>query len=181
MSRFRNLTPKIVDYKTSKTNPSILTVRHGFNLLQRDKELEYIRKKVINEKAHSDLDGDFLVDDFNNFLEAIAPLSIVEKITTALERINAPTEFKDDIGEIIQGLSIYINGFDDCVNDLRGLAKEVKLEKQLDAILEEIRLYRVDQPFVALASNYGVPQTGKEFCSLDVVRIKNLLKRYQHR
>lgn len=157
-NKFKILTPKIVDYKTSKTDPSILTVRHGFNLLQRDKELEYIRKKVINEKAHSDLDGDYLVEDFDTFLEAIAPESIVEKINTALERINPPKTFKASIAEIVSGLSIYINTFDDCVNELRSIAKEVYQEKDFDNILEEIRLYRVGDPFVALASNYGVPQ-----------------------
>ena len=36
-SKFRQLTPKIVDYKTSKTDQRISTIRHGFNLLQRNK------------------------------------------------------------------------------------------------------------------------------------------------
>ncbi|HNT49040.1 MAG TPA: DNA cytosine methyltransferase, partial [Cyclobacteriaceae bacterium] len=58
-NRFRLLTPKIADYKTSKTDVNINTIRHGFNLLKRSKELAYVRKKVILEKAHSDLDNDF--------------------------------------------------------------------------------------------------------------------------
>ena len=58
-SRFRALTPKIVDYKTSKTDASINTIRHGFNLLKREHELAHIRKKVIHEKAFCDLDNDF--------------------------------------------------------------------------------------------------------------------------
>jgi hypothetical protein len=49
----------LVDYKTSKTDININTIRHGFNLLKRSKELAYVRKKVILEKAHSDLDNDF--------------------------------------------------------------------------------------------------------------------------
>ena len=53
------LETKIVDYKTSKTDKNISTIRHGFNLLKRSKELAYIRKKVILEKSHSDLDNDF--------------------------------------------------------------------------------------------------------------------------
>lgn len=58
-NKFRLLTPKIADYKTSKTDINISTIRHGFNLLKRSKELAYVRKKVILEKAHSDLDNDF--------------------------------------------------------------------------------------------------------------------------
>ena len=34
-SKFRQLTPKIVDYKTSKTDDRVSTIRHGFNLLLR--------------------------------------------------------------------------------------------------------------------------------------------------
>ena len=48
-NKFRLLTPKIVDYKTSKTDININTIRHGFNLLKRNKELAYVRKKVILE------------------------------------------------------------------------------------------------------------------------------------
>ena len=52
-NKFRLLTLKIVDYKTSKTDKNISTIRHGFNLLKRSKELAYIRKRVINEKSFS--------------------------------------------------------------------------------------------------------------------------------
>ncbi|MBK7640000.1 MAG: DNA cytosine methyltransferase [Bacteroidetes bacterium] len=31
-------------------------------------------------------------------------------------------------------------------------------EKEFETILSEIRLYNIEQPFVALASDYGVPQ-----------------------
>jgi len=58
-NKFRQLTPKIVDYKTSKTDINISTIRHGFNLLKRETELAYIRKKVIHEKAFCDIDNDF--------------------------------------------------------------------------------------------------------------------------
>ncbi|TLY46122.1 MAG: DNA cytosine methyltransferase, partial [Gammaproteobacteria bacterium] len=175
-TKFKSLTPKIVNYKTSKTDPSILTVRHGLNLLQRDKELEYIRKRIIHEKAHSDLDGDFLVNDFDNFLESIASSSIVEKINAALKHVNPPKEFKEDIEEIVQGLSIYINTFDDCVYDLRKLSKEVRLEEKLDRILDDIRLYRIDEPFVALASNYGVPQNRERVLFIGCRKDQKLIK-----
>lgn len=157
-TRFKNLTPKIVDYKTSKTDPNILTVRHGFNLLQRDKELAYIRKKIIHEKAHCDLDADLLVDDFDQFLEAITTDSIVEKINSALRKIIPAKEYKQEINEILTGLTIYTNTFDDCVTELRVQAALINKEHEFDAILSEIRLYNIEKPFVALASNYGVPQ-----------------------
>lgn len=37
-NRFKQITPKIADYKTSKTDSRINTIRHGFNILARTKE-----------------------------------------------------------------------------------------------------------------------------------------------
>lgn len=156
--KFRNLTPKIVDYKTSKTDADINTIRHGFNLLQRDKELEYIRKKVINEKAFSNLDEDAFAGDFDDFLISIDPVSIVEKIKISFKKLNAPQQYQQNINEIVSALAIYVNAFDDCVEELKALSSHVKLQTEFDAILNSIRLYQINKPFVALASDYGVPQ-----------------------
>ena len=43
-AKFRLLTPKIVDYKTSKTDVNVNTIRHGFDLLKQVHKLDYIRK-----------------------------------------------------------------------------------------------------------------------------------------
>ena len=85
---------KIVDYKTSKTDKNISTIRHGFNMLKRSKELAYIRKKVINEKSFSDLDNDFFADDFDNFLTAIEAETIVEKIHNAFNALKPNETFQ---------------------------------------------------------------------------------------
>lgn len=157
-NKFRILTPKIVDYKTSKTNASVSTIRHGFNLLKRSHELAYIRKKVIHEKAFSDLDNDFFVDDFDNFLTSIEPESIVERINDAFKKLNPPAKFVNEIEEIISALEIYAYSFDECVQGLDEFVKRAKKEKEFKEILSHIRLYNIEKPFVALASNYGVPQ-----------------------
>ena len=147
-----------MNYKTSKTDVNINTIRRGFNMLQRDKELDYIRKKVINEKAHSNLDDDLFAEGFDNFLDSIDPENIVERIKQAFKKINPKPGFQNQINEIVDALSIYINTFDDCVNALRIFASEINQEKRFDGVLKNIRLYKIDQPFIALASNYGVPQ-----------------------
>jgi DNA (cytosine-5)-methyltransferase 1 len=157
-TKFKVLTPKIVNYKTSKTDLNINTIRRGFNLLQRDKELDYIRKKVINEKAHNNLDDDLFAEWFDNFLDSINSENIVERIKLAFKKINPKPGYQDDIDEIVEALSIYINTFDDCVNALRNFASEIKQEKSFDTILNDIRLYKINKPFIALSSNYGVPQ-----------------------
>jgi len=157
-NKFRLLTPKIVDYKTSKTDKNISTIRHGFNLLKRVKELEYIRKRVINEKAFSNLDNDFFADDFDSFLTSIEPETIIEKIHTAFNNLKPNAAFLVDVQQIITSLEIFDYSFDECVKGLSSFVVKAKKEKEFETILSKIRLYNIEQPFVALASNYGVPQ-----------------------
>ena len=157
-NKFKNLTPKIANYKTSKTDLYFNTIRRGFLLLQRDKELEYVRKKVIIEKSHSNLDEDLFATSFDNFLDTTNSNNIVYTIKRAFSNINPPNEFKADVNDIIKSLIIYTSTFDDCVNDLHGYASTVGKDSILSSILENIRLYNITKPFVALASNYGVPQ-----------------------
>ncbi|EKT3964822.1 DNA cytosine methyltransferase [Flavobacterium psychrophilum] len=157
-NKFRILTPKIVDYKTSKTDNNISTIRHGFNLLKRVKELEYIRKKVINEKAFSNLDNDFFADDFDSFLTSIEPETIIEKIHTSFNNLKPNEKFSDEVKQIISALEIFAYSFDECVKGLNSFVVKANKEKEFETILSKIRLYNIEQPFVALASDYGVPQ-----------------------
>ncbi len=175
-NKFRLLTPKIVDYKTSKTDSSISTIRHGFSLLKREHELAYIRKKVINEKAFCDLDNDFFYEDFNNFLTAIESESIVERINTAFKTLKPAKEFINDVNEIVRALEIYAYSFDECMNGLKEFVKKAKLESEFNEILSHIRLYNIDGPFVALASNYGVPQNRERVLFIGCRKDQKLIK-----
>jgi len=175
-NKFKSLIPKIVDYKTSKTDPSISTIRHGFNLLKREHTLAVIRKKVINEKAFCDLDNDFFVQDFNNFLTAIEAESIVERINTAFKTLKPATEFLNDADEIVKALEIYAYSFDECMSALREYVKKAKKETEFKEILSHIRLYNIDEPFVALASNYGVPQNRERVLFIGCRKDQQLIK-----
>jgi DNA (cytosine-5)-methyltransferase 1 len=175
-NKFRLLTPKIVDYKTSKTDSSISTIRHGFNLLKREHELAYIRKKVINEKAFCDLDNDFFYKDFNNFLTAIESESIVERVNTAFKTLKPAKEFISDVNEIVKALEIYAYSFDECMEGLMKFVKNAKLESEFNEILSQIRLYNIDEPFIALASNYGVPQNRERVLFIGCRKDQQLIK-----
>jgi DNA (cytosine-5)-methyltransferase 1 len=157
-NKFRLLTPKIVDYKTSKTDKNISTIRHGFNLLKRVKELEYIRKKVINEKAFSNLDNDFFADNFDDFLTSIESETIIEKIHNSFNNLKPNNIYIEEVNQIITALEIFDYSFDECVKGLNLFVVNANKETEFETILSKIRLYNIEQPFVALASNYGVPQ-----------------------
>lgn len=177
-NKFRLITPKIVDYKTSKTDSGVNTIRHGLNLLKREQELAAIRKKVINEKTTCDLDNDYYIEDFNNFLSVIEPESIVERIKTAFQTLKPSKEYSNYVNEIIMALEIYTYSFDECMDGLKDFVIKVKLEKEFNDILSHIRLYNIDEPFLALASNYGVPQNRERVlfigCRKDQRLIKNV-------
>lgn len=175
-NKFKILTPKIVTYKTSKTDSSISTIRHGFNLLKREQDLAYIRKKVINEKAFCDLDNDFFYEDFNNFLTAIESESIVERVNKAFKTLEPAKEFVNDVYEIVKALEIYAYSFDECIDGLTLFVKNAKLESEFCEILSHIRLYNIDEPFVALASNYGVPQNRERVLFIGCRKDQKLIK-----
>lgn len=175
-SKFRLLTPKIVDYKTSKTDRDINTIRHGFNLLKRSKELAYIRKKVILEKAHSDLDNDYFADNFDNFLTSIEFSSILEQIDEAFKNLKPSSEYKKEVDDIIAGLEIFNFSFDECIDGLTSFVAKANLDKEFSAILFHIRLYNIEQPFVALASNYGVPQNRERVLFIGCRKDQKLIK-----
>lgn len=175
-NKFRVLTPKIADYKTSKTDININTIRHGFNLLKRSKELAYVRKKVILEKAHSDLDNDFFAEKFDSFLTSIESDSIIEQIHQAFNNLKPAAEFQNEIAEIIVALEIYNYSFEECIQGLQPFVKASSAEVEFEEILSHIRLYNIDQPFVALASNYGVPQNRERVLFIGCRKDQKLVK-----
>lgn len=156
-SKFRQLTPKIVDYKTSKTDDRISTIRHGFNILIRNKEWEKLKRDIIKEKDFCNIDNDFYVDTFTHFLTQLGTSEIIDKIQKAFSQLNVAKEFKTDCDEIISALKIYTYSFDDTLEYIRSACNDSQ-QQELNEIIESIRLYKIEKPFVANASNYGVPQ-----------------------
>ena len=175
-NRFKILAPKIADYKTSKTDTNFATIRHGFNLLKRIKELYYIRKKVILEKNISDLDNDLFAPKFDNFLESIELDSIIADVQCAFYELKPPEIYKEEVRDIIHALKIFNFSFDEVIQEINEIARKKGIENQLDSILSEIRLYNIDKPFVALASNYGVPQNRERVLFIGCRKDQKLIK-----
>jgi DNA (cytosine-5)-methyltransferase 1 len=175
-NKFRLLTPKIVDYKTSKTDKNISTIRHGFNLLKRVKELDYIRKRVINEKAFSNLDNDLFSDDFDTFLTSIEPETIIDKMHTAFKDLSPNELFLEEVNQIIKALEIFDYSFDECVKGLNPIVIDSNKESTFQTILSKIRLYNIERPFVALASDYGVPQNRERVLFIGCRKDQELIK-----
>lgn len=156
-SAFNKLIPKIANYKESKTDVNINTIRHGFDLLARSRHWDTLKRDIIKEKDFCNIDSDNFVDSFTEFLTEISSENIISKIEKAFNSLRVPSDFKRDSKDIITALNIYTKSFDETIETLHKLCtKEQELE--LNTILESIRLYKIEKPFVANASNYGVPQ-----------------------
>ncbi len=156
-SKFKQLTPKIVDYQTSKTDARISTIRHGFNILARKKQWEKLKRDIIKEKDYCNIDNDSFVNTFANFLTEISAENVIKQIESSFQSLDIPVDYKEDCNDIISALKIYTSTFDEVVNHLSIFCSEPEKE-ELENILKNIRLYKIEQPFIANASNYGVPQ-----------------------
>lgn len=174
--KFKILLPKIADYKTSKTDESIGTIRHGFNLLKRVKELSTIKRQIIIEKSVCDIDNDFFVDKFNDFLSFIEPESVIEIVGLAFNNLKSPKEYKQDVEDISISLQIFSQTIDECLNSLTQLSIKFNKKDEFEEILDELRLYNIGEPFVALASNYGVPQNRERVLFIGCRKDQKLIK-----
>jgi len=156
-NRFKKLTPKIADYKTSKTDENINTIRHGFNLLARTKEWDKLKRDIIKEKDFCNIDSDDFTIAFTDFLTEIGSENVITKIENSFKALKVPTNYIKDCEDIITALKIYTTSFDESIEVLNTHCNTSQ-KKELEIILESIRLYKIEKPFVANASNYGVPQ-----------------------
>lgn len=156
-NKFKKLTPKIADYKTSKTDSKINTIRHGFNILSRTKQWEKLKRDIIKEKDFCNIHNDAFAENFTQFLTQIEPENIISEIEASFKKIKIPSDYKKDCDDIITALKIYTSSFEESIQILKKLCNE-KDRVELDTILENIRLYKIEKPFIANASNYGVPQ-----------------------
>mgnify|MGYP003148238287 CR=1 FL=1 len=156
-NKFKKLTPKIADYKTSKTDRNINTIRHGFNILARTKEWDKLKRDIIKEKDFCNIDSDDFTKSFTDFLTEIGTENVISRIENSFKALEVPTNYKKDCADIITALKIYTTSFDESVEILKTHCNSTQ-KKELDTILEGIRLYKIKDPFVANASNYGVPQ-----------------------
>ncbi|AEM71608.1 DNA-cytosine methyltransferase [Allomuricauda ruestringensis DSM 13258] len=156
-ARFKKLTPNIVDYKTSKTDTRISTIRHGFNILIRNKEWEKLKRDIIREKDFCNIDNDAFVDTFTQFLTHLDSQEIIDKIEQAFKELKVEKKFRKQCEDIIHALKIYILNIDDCLSIIKTFCNK-RQNNELQKIIDDIRLYRIEAPFVANSSNYGVPQ-----------------------
>lgn len=155
-TQLRTITRQI-DYRISKSDRYISTIRHGLYLLRRNEQREKITAEIINEKTVSNIDNDMFAEKFNEFLAAISDEEISAKIKFAVGQVEALKNAGKDTEDLLNAVELYSYSLDECFEELKGMAKDKKRLKGYDDIMSHLRLYNVEQ-MVLLSSNYGVPQ-----------------------
>ncbi|MBR7043791.1 MAG: DNA cytosine methyltransferase [Prevotella sp.] len=155
-SQLRNVTRQI-DYRTSKSNRYISTIRHGIYMLRRNEQRERITTDIINEKTVSNIDNDLFAEKFNEFLATISDENITVNIIKSIDQVDDLKKAGEDAEDLKKAVDLYSFSLDECFDELNKMAKEKKQAAEYDKIMVKLRLYNVEQ-MVLLSSDYGVPQ-----------------------
>ena len=162
---FENLEQQLKDvtkhlpYSISKSDESVNTIRHGLLLLKMKQQRDSIRKQVIQLKTSAHIDNDTFVDNYNAIIETISDEQILEKTLDAVDKVAKMGDCADDAQSLKKSLEILTSTFDECIEYIQEQLKgKTALLNHLNEMMKEIRLYNIEEPFILLSSNYGVPQ-----------------------
>ncbi len=155
--QFKVITRKI-DYRLSKSNINISTIRHGLNLLRHSDERNAITTAIINEKTASDIDNDFFVNGFNSFLSMIDDSTIINTILSAIDTFDSFDKSSNEVEEFRAMIKLYSYTLDETFSLLKEYSVKDGSEAELHKALNDILLYRVAKPIVVHSADYGVPQ-----------------------
>lgn len=152
------LITRSIEYKVSKSNTDINTIRHGLRLLKERPLREAIKKQVIGFKTKADVDNDNFVDPVNAFISEISDTNILEKISNSLDNVCSLTNEEDNINLLKDALFLYVMTMDELFDLIANKVKGTKVEEEFNYVLSQIRLYNIESPNVLMSANYGVPQ-----------------------
>ena len=162
---FENLEQQLKDvtkhlpYSISKSDESVNTIRHGLLLLKMKQQRDSIRKQVIQLKTSAHIDNDTFMDGYNAIIETISDEQILEKTLDAVDKVVKMGDCADDAQSLKKSLEILTSTFDECIEYIQKQLKgKTALLNHLNEMMKEIRLYNIEEPFILLSSNYGVPQ-----------------------
>lgn len=164
-----------VEYKVSKSNSDINTVRHGLRMLKEHVLRESVRKKTIALKTKADIDNDIFGEVLNAFIAEISDSSILEKVTTALDNMKELTNQNENIDLLKDALSLYVLSMDEVLDKIANEVKGTSEAENFDLVLSQIRLYNIDGPQVLLSANYGVPQNRERVVFIGCRKDQNLI------
>ena len=157
-SQFKSIT-KNLSLKESKSDKNINTIRHGLNFLRHEEERASLLKAIIEEKTSCGFHKDGFLDQANEFIEYLSDSQIIGKITDAIDNIAPLSEQKEALNELKGMISIFPLSSEECFKIVQEYAIKNESEETFLRLLENLRLYKIDNFIKVNSSNYGVPQS----------------------
>ena len=157
-SQFKGIT-KNLSLKESKSDKNINTIRHGLNFLKHEVERASLLKAIIEEKTTCGFHKDGFLDQANEFIEYLSDSQIISKITDAIDNIAPLSEQKEALNELKGMISIFPLSSEECFKIVQEYAIKNESEETFLRLLENLRLYKIDNFIKVNSSNYGVPQS----------------------
>lgn len=154
---FKQLTKK-VNYKVSKSDEGINTIRHGLTFLKRSDKRKQLTKLVVEEKTASAFNKDGFIDTMNDFVEFLDDEKIIIRIINALNNQEHLSPFVEEREELCQMLRLYSMSLDECFEVIYNYAIENNSVEELEQRINAIHLYQIDNYIKVNSSDYGVPQ-----------------------
>ena len=157
-NQFKGIT-KNLSLKESKSDKNINTIRHGLNFLKHEVERASLLKAIIEEKTSCGFHKDGFLDQANEFIEYLSDSQIIGKITDAIDNIAPLSEQKEALNELKGMISIFPLSSEECFKIVQEYAIKNESEETFLRLLENLRLYKIDNFIKVNSSNYGVPQS----------------------
>lgn len=156
-NQFRLLT-RHIEYRVSKSDRNVNTIRHGIEMLKRNDERAAILARITNVKTAANIDNDMFAESINSFMTAFSDDSIIDRITKAIDMLDILKKAGEKEVEIFkQAVILYTFSLDECFEEITKLAEKDNSAERCAEILSSLRLYNINQ-MVLLSANYGVPQ-----------------------
>ena len=155
--QFKILTTSSVEYKTSKSNVYINTIRHGLHILKNYSIFSAATVNLIQGKTVCDIDNDLFADSINEFLSFISLGTVTENIITSFDSVKEFSTNLTLVDSIKESISVFSLTLDEVFHKLTEYLNTDDIA-EYNEVLDSVRLYKIDRPIVVLSSNYGVPQ-----------------------
>lgn len=156
-NQFKFLT-RHIEYRISKSDRNVNTIRHGLALLKRNEERTAIISNIINVKTATNVDNDRFADSINGFMSAFSDDTIIDKIINSIEVLDELKKAGEkEVEQFKQAIILYTLTLDECFDEIHKLAEKDNSVECFNDILSKLRLYNINQ-MVLLSSDYGVPQ-----------------------
>jgi DNA (cytosine-5)-methyltransferase 1 len=155
LARFKAATASQLDYRVSKADRDVATIRHGLMMLGRQDVWSSIRRATIVAKSEDTIDNDAFVDPIDDFLSATSVDGIVDNMLAAIASLSERHEV--DLALVAYCIDIVAMTTGELMDELSAMATD-DWKVLVDEAIDAARLYRVGEPMMLNAADFGVPQ-----------------------